>query len=164
MPDRPQRRTIRYDGYDYSLAGYYALTICAADKACLFGHLPAPETEAADVPPLVLSALGELVRAELLALSSHFPATRLDEWVLMPNHLHLVVVVCKNQQVSVAQVVGALKSRVFRGWRQHCLAAGQLAPPSPWQRNYYERIVRDAAELDGHRQYLRQNPTRWHRR
>ena len=164
MSDLPQRRSIRYGGYDYSMAGYYALTPCAADKACVFGLLPVPDTEGAELPPLVPSALGALVQAELLALPTRHPATRLDAWVLMPNHLHLVLVILKNQQVRLAQVVGALKSRVYGGWRQHHLAAGEPAPSSPWQRNYCERIVRDAAELAGHRRYIGQNPIRWHNR
>jgi len=148
------RRTIRYDGYNYSAAGYYALTLCAQHKAHLFGVLP-PGT------PLQPSLLGELVRQELLALPTHYPTVRLDTWVLMPNHLHLLLVLTRHQRVAVGQVVGSFKSRCYRQWRQAQLAAGQLPPPTCWQRNYYERIVRNAAELEAHRHYILANPSRW---
>ena len=148
------RRSIRYDGYDYSMAGYYALTICARDKAYLFGVLPPDE-------PLQPSPLGELVLSELRALPIQYPTVRLETWVLMPNHLHLILVLTRNQTVAVSQVVGSFKSRCFQQWRQSLLASGQPAPPSCWQRNYYERIIRDAAELDAHRRYILDNPNRW---
>jgi putative transposase len=148
------RRSIRYNGYDYSTAGYYALTICARDKAYLFGILLPDE-------PLQLSPLGELVLSELMALPVQYPTVRLDTWVLMPNHLHLILVLTRNQVVAVSQVVGSFKSRCFQQWRRTLLAAGQPAPPSCWQRNYYERIIRDAAELEAHRRYILDNPGRW---
>ncbi|AMR26596.1 hypothetical protein A0257_05405 [Hymenobacter psoromatis] len=148
------RRSIRYEGFDYSMAGYYALTLCARDKAHLFGVLPPDE-------PLQPSPLGELISHELLAIPIHYPTVRLDTWLLMPNHLHLILTLTRNQVVAVSQVMGSFKSRCYGQWRRAQLAAGQPAPPSCWQRNYYERIVRDAAELDAHRRYILDNPSRW---
>ncbi|WP_162549873.1 transposase [Hymenobacter nivis] len=154
MEPLPQRRSVRYSGYDYSGAGYYALTICARDKAHLFGTLP-PDG------PLLPSLLGQAVLAELAALPTNYPTVRLDTWMVMPNHLHLILALTRNQAVAVSQVVGGFKSRCYRRWRQGEPAAGQAAPPSCWQRNYHERIIRDAAELDAHRRYIHANPSRW---
>ncbi|MBG8553636.1 transposase [Hymenobacter guriensis] len=154
MDPLPERRSIRYDGYDYRMAGYYALTICARDKAHLFGSLLPDE-------PLQLSELGELVVAEVEAIPRHHPTIRLDAWVLMPNHLHLILVLTRNRAVGLNQAVGAFKSRCYGRWRAARLAAGQPAPPSCWQRNYYERIIRNPAELDAQRRYLLENPSRW---
>ena len=150
----PQRRSIRYNGYDYSMAGYYALTICARDKAHVFGTLVTGES-------MQLSLLGEIVSAELTAIPDHFPTARLDTWILMPNHLHCILVLTRNKAVSVSTVVGSFKSRSFAHWRKNLLAAGQPAPPSCWQRDYYEHIIRDASELEGYRKYILDNPTRW---
>ncbi|MCC3152166.1 transposase [Hymenobacter sp. BT770] len=150
----PQRRSIRYHGYDYSMAGYYAVTICCRDKAHLLGVL-VPE---ASFQP---SALGQLVLDELLALPNHYPTVRVDTWVLMPNHLHFILVLTQNQTLAVSQVVGGFKSRCYGRWRSQLLAAGYQAPPSCWQRNYYERIIRDTAELEGQRRYILDNPNRW---
>ncbi len=102
-----QRRSIRYQGYDYSMAGYYALTICAREKAHLFGVLLPEET-------LQSSALGTIVLAELAALPTHYPTVRLDAWVLMPNHLHVIVVLMRNQAVALHQVIGSFKSRCYQ--------------------------------------------------
>lgn len=147
------RRSIRYHGYDYSRAGYYALTICAHDKAHLFGVLLPGQS-------LQLSPLGELVLRELLAIPTHYPTVRVDTWVLMPNHLHLILTLTHNQVVAVSQVVGGFKSRCYQQWRRAQLATGQ-GPPSCWQRNYYERIIRNAPELEAQRRYILTNPSRW---
>ncbi|MCI1189513.1 transposase [Hymenobacter sp. DH14] len=154
MEPAPQRRSIRYQGYDYSMAGYYALTICARNKAHLFGSLATGGT----IHP---SPLGEIVLAELTAIPSYFPAARLDTWVLMPNHLHCILVLTRNRAVSVSTIVGSFKSRCFARWRKQIVAGGQPAPPSCWQRDYYEHIIRDARELEGYRKYILENPNRW---
>ena len=125
----PQRRSIRYNGYDYSMAGYYALTICARDRAYLFGSMAMSE-------PLRLSSLGELVLAELAAITEYFPTVRLDTRIVMPNHLHCILVLTHNRVTSVSQVVGSFKSRCYARWRRQLIAAGQAAPPSCWQRDY----------------------------
>ncbi|NVO30414.1 transposase [Hymenobacter lapidiphilus] len=154
MEPLPERRSIRYAGYDYDMAGYYSLTLCAQGKAHLFGMLP-PDA------PLQLSALGETVVAELLALADHYPTIRLDTWVLMPNHVHLLLALTHNRAVSVSQLVGSFKSRCYQEWRRALLAAGHTAPPSCWQRNYYERIIRSPGELEAQRHYILDNPSRW---
>ena len=151
---RPQRRSIRYHGYDYSMAGYYALTLCARNKAHIFGSLT-------NGNPLQPSALGEVVLLELAAVTLHFPTVRLDTWMLMPNHLHCILVLTRNQTVSLGAVVGSFKSRCFARWRRQLLDAGYAPPSSCWQRDYYERIIRNPSELEGHRCYILDNPNRW---
>ena len=136
------------------MAGYYALTICARAKVHLFGVLTPEE-------PLQPSPLGQLVLTELAALPIHFPTVRLDTWMLMPNHLHCILVLTRNQAVFVSAVVGSFKSRCFAQWRRQLIAASQPVPGSCWQRDYYERIIRDASELEGYRRYILDNPTRW---
>ncbi len=154
MEPSPERRSIRYHGYDYSMAGYYAVTICARQKAHLFGTLLSGE-------PLHPSPLGQLVANELLALPTHYPTVRVPAWVVMPNHVHLILVLTRNRAVALSEVIGSFKSRCYRQWRGQLLAAGQFAPPTCWQRNYYERIIRNAAELEGYRNYILENPSRW---
>ena len=79
----------------------------------------------------------------------------------MPNHLHFILTLKKNQAVSIGQMVGAYKSQCFRKWRAQQLAQDLPATPSFWQRNYYEHIIRNADELAGYRAYIRENPSRW---
>ena len=136
------------------MAGYYALTICARDKAYLFGTLVSGET-------LQPTVLGRIVAEEISGIPARFPSVRVDTSIIMPNHLHVILVLTRNHSVALSQVISDFKSGCYGKWRHHFLANGQPAPPSCWQRNYYERIIRDAAELEGHRQYILDNPGRW---
>ena len=79
----------------------------------------------------------------------------------MSNHLHAILTLTRNRTERLSQVVGGFKSRCYREWRATQLAAGQPTPASCWQRNYYERIIRDASELEAYRRYIADNPSRW---
>jgi len=83
-PDIHHRRSIRLRDYDYSQAGAYFITICAHNRECLFGEI-------AD-GAMRLNAAGEIAMQCWQEIPLHFPHSALDEWVIMPNHLHGIVV------------------------------------------------------------------------
>lgn len=93
----PQRRKHRLEGYDYSRAGYYFVTICAKDRAELFwdlsdgvvfGHEPTVGA-ACGRPPL--SEVGVCVRSEIDHLSHVYDTISVDKYVIMPNHIHMIL-------------------------------------------------------------------------
>jgi REP element-mobilizing transposase RayT len=77
------RRSIRLKGYDYTQAGAYFITIVTKDRACLFGRIVDGEMR--------LSHVGHIVRACWLAIPDHFPHAMVDEFVVMPNHVHGII-------------------------------------------------------------------------
>jgi len=84
-PTRHHRRSIRLKGYDYSQAGAYFVTICTQDRACLFGKVVNGEMR--------LNDAGRMVLAEWNMLPERFPHVVLDAFVVMPNHVHGIVVI-----------------------------------------------------------------------
>lgn len=155
-PRRHHRRSIRLKGYDYTAPGAYFVTICVQGRACLFG--------AADRGGIALNDAGVMVQAEWLALPARFPTLRLDAFVVMPDHMHGIVVILEPRagDVHLGDAVGAFKSlstnAYICGVRQHSW------PPFGrrlWQRNYYEHVVRDEAALNRIRSYIVANPGRW---
>lgn len=84
-PKRHHRRSIRLEDYDYSWAGAYFVTICAQNRACLFGEIRTDE--------MTPDPAGMLVQSEWDALPKRFPMLELDAFVLMPNHVHGIVVI-----------------------------------------------------------------------
>jgi REP element-mobilizing transposase RayT len=81
IADKVQRRgSIRLKDYDYSQSGAYFITICTQDRACLFGEIADANTRC--------NAAGQMATSEWLALPERFPTVRLDEFVIMPNHIH----------------------------------------------------------------------------
>lgn len=79
------RHSIRLPGYDYSAAGWYFVTICTQGRECLFGEI--------DNGKMVLNEFGEIMRGEWLKTSAIRPNVLLDEFVIMPNHLHGIIVI-----------------------------------------------------------------------
>ena len=157
-PDPRHRRSIRLETYDYAQAGAYFVTIVTQDRACLFGQ--------ASDGAVDLSEAGQMVAAAWVALPTRFPTIDLDEFVVMPNHLHGIIVLSapspSGRSPTLGAVVGAFKSIVTveygRGVR-----SGRWPPfrGRLWQRNYYEHVIRGEAGLDRIRRYIDENPIRW---
>jgi len=145
-------------------AGAYFVTICTRERECLFGHVVYGEMR--------LNDAGEIARRCWEDIPDHFPLAELDAFVIMPNHVHGIIVVpgkgtaCRaltSEQFgkpavgSVPTIVRSYKSSVTRHMN---LLRGTTGTPL-WLRNYYEHIVRSEAELMAIREYITSNPARW---
>jgi REP element-mobilizing transposase RayT len=179
-PDRHHRRSIRLKGYDYSLAGAYFVTISTQDHVCVFG--------AVVEGIMCLNEAGRMVSTEWDALPARFPGVGVDAFVVMPNHIHGIMVFATRVSVgaplvgaqdftpnratdnrattrvapTLGDVVGAYKSRVTVEYTRGVKTKGW--PPFRrrlWQRNFYEHIIRNEASLNRIRQYILDNPVRW---
>ncbi len=193
--DRPRRRALRLKGYDYAQPGGYFVTICTQGGKCLFGKVVEEEMR--------LNPAGVMIEQAWHALSDCFPIVELDAFVVMPNHIHGIIILLDpslidpNRTVqdstvgaplvgardegrttrragtrpaptiprilSLGDVVGAFKSITTRQYISGVNTLG-WAPFSKrlWQRNYWDRIIRNGKELDRIRQYIDDNPARWH--
>lgn len=79
-----RRRRLRLEGYDYSVAGAYFVTICTQDRACLLGEVVGGRMR--------LNEAGQMVAALWDGLAARFPSVEIDQFVVMPNHLHGVLI------------------------------------------------------------------------
>jgi len=84
-PFKHHRRSIRLQGYDYTQAGAYFVTICVEHRECLFGEIADGDVR--------LSKCGQIVQTHWENIPHHFPNVELDAFVIMPNHLHGIVVI-----------------------------------------------------------------------
>jgi REP element-mobilizing transposase RayT len=178
--DRAHRRSIRLKGYDYALAGAYFVTISMQDRGCVFGDVVAGVVR--------LNEAGQMVSTEWDALLGRFPGVDLDAFVVMPNHIHGIIVfatrvsvgaplvgaqgVAPNRVIdnrattrvapTLGDVVGAFKSRVTVEYTRGVKTKGwPTFRRRLWQRNFYEHIIRNEASLNHIRQYILDNPARW---
>ncbi|TRZ53070.1 transposase [bacterium] len=162
-PDIHLRHSIRLQGYDYSSAGAYFIIICTKNRECLFGEIIANE--------MSLNNFGMIARDEWIKSAAIRSEIELDEFVVMPNHFHGIVVIhgrgdrpvapteqCPGPQPkSIGALVAGFKSAVTKHINEI-----RTTPGLPvWQRNYYEHIVRDDKELNGIREYINNNPMNW---
>lgn len=167
---QPRRKLIRLKDYDYSQAGAYFITICTQNRECLFGNISNER--------MILNDAGKMIETWYHETQNKFTDTICDEYIVMPNHFHAVIVnvgadlcVCPEHGTApqgehtgspLPTIVQWFKTMTtneyIRGVKQHGW------PPFPrklWQRNYFERVVRDEDELNRIREYIIYNPTKW---
>ena len=143
--ERYTRKSLRLPERDYASASAYFVTIRAIPPDPLF-----------DIPEL-----RHILEETWQSLPSRFPNIELDEFVIMPDHIHFILWLhtTENGQTSLGSIVGAYKSLTTVAWIKHLKATKKDMeyPCRIWQRNYYERVVRIDA-LEPTRQYIRNNP------
>ena len=108
---------------------------------------------------VTLSEFGGIANNVLHELAGRY-GFELDAYVIMPNHIHVILFKTGNSNHSVGQFVGAFKSAVSTRWYRVCdqrgITAGKL-----WQRNYYDHILRNEADYLEKRKYIEDNPDKW---
>jgi REP element-mobilizing transposase RayT len=200
-PDIHHRRSIRLRDYDYSSVGAYFVTMCVQNHECLFGEIVDGG--------MVLNDAGRMIQATWEALPESHQVVQLDEFQVMPNHFHGIVILndCRGEScirpvcirptcirpVSVGNADGHIEDenqgehkvrpyvhpngtdenslgRVIQALKSlttHTYVTGVKEsnwPPFPgklWQRNYYERVIRNDDELNRAREYIMNNPLKW---
>jgi len=169
----PHRHSIRLTGYDYSQAGAYFVTICTYHRQLLFGEIHDGEMH--------LNASGRMVSAQWLQLPYRYIDLELGEFVVMPNHIHGILVITGRGEASLTSVfagtdissedasllrpngtvpgsIGAIiqnfKSITSRKINK---LSGKSEEPI-WQRNYYEHVIRDEIDYQAIHDYILSNP------
>ena len=154
------RKPNRLKGYDYSQARQYFVTICAQDSVHHFGRV--------ENGAMNLNGVGEIVNERWRWLSERYDYIELDEYVVMPNHLHGILVIRpggadrsrpvptgKAKTKSLSELIGAFKTTSSKRIREGGLAFFQ------WQRSFHDHVIRDDEDLNRIREYIRENPARW---
>jgi putative transposase len=157
-----RRKSIRLKNFDYSTSGLYFVTICTHNKVSLFGAVRGARVE--------LSRAGRVVQETWNALPSRFPSVGLDEFVIMPNHVHGILVFNRapnpegaasraptNSKPDLGQVICAFKSLSAIAVKSFLKRSGKPV----WQRNYFEHIIGRGENLDAIRRYILENPLQW---
>ena len=167
--DKYRIETTRLKTWDYANDGWYFITICTQARAQFFG------TVRDDA--LALSSIGQIAAENWHAISAHFKHVALDVFVVMPNHIHGIVIIDKQNFVqptserrptpetvnqfgplkpgSLQAVVHAYKASVTRWCRKNDQVGFR------WQPLYYDHIIRDERSLLHIRTYIENNPARW---
>ena len=175
MTDNPKihhRRSLRLKGYDYTQVGAYFVTIVLQDRLCLFGEIVNTEMQ--------LSQAGEVARRVWDGLPDRFPTITIDTFVIMPNHLHGIIMIDQippvgaalvaapthaqsvHLQPALGAIIGAYKSLTTVEYTRG-VKTMKWTPfrRRLWQRNYYEHIIRNEDALKHIRQYIISNPGQW---
>jgi REP element-mobilizing transposase RayT len=164
-PNKHHRRSIRLPGYDYRTTGAYFITICSWQRECLFGEVINDQMQ--------LSPYGKTVLFNWSLLPKRYQNVALDNFIVMPNHVHGIIVLKGNPEINftesekfglreskihpLSEIVRGLKTSSARRINQMRYLTGI----SVWQRGYYEHIIRNEESLVAIREYIVNNPLLW---
>jgi putative transposase len=164
-PRHASRRSIRLRGYDYASSGAYLVTVCSHGRLPIFGQIVEGEMRA--------SAIGAIVEEEWNTTAQLRSGVLLDAFVLMPNHLHGIVILNLRDDLPGGDIprtgglavpsrgIGAIVSG-FKAAVSSTVAKQELSVSRPvWQRGFHDRIIRDERELQQFREYIANNPLQW---
>jgi REP-associated tyrosine transposase len=169
----PDRRSTRWRGYDYSSRGIYFVTICAFKRRAIFGSISSGA--------LVPSLAGRIASEIWFDLPNHHVGLELDAFVVMPNHVHGILLLCSPKSAGAIQKAeggdavvgaglrparrGANLSEIIRAFKTFSAlkinSVRGTKGQEVWQRSYFERVVRDGKEMEKVQRYIGENPMRW---
>ncbi len=173
MQNRP---SIRLKEYDYSLTGAYFVTICVQERKSLLGAI--------EDNSVALSQIGKFVYLGLEQISDSFESVELDEFIIMPNHIHAIIMINnddvetmedRSKTVATEFIASNIKDnpmqtkpatlgkiiRFFKVQTTHTIRNECNFSNFQWQANYYDHIVRNENELNRIREYIMNNPVKW---
>ena len=164
---RRSRKVIRLREYDYSQAGGYFITICTYNREYLFGQVVNYQ--------MMLNKTGETVKQWWLKLEDKFINVKLDNYVVMPNHIHGIIVVIEKDKVGAIHELPLQSGMILRRQMLIPKTVGYFKMNSAkyinrlrdamgyplWQRNYYEHVIRNENELYRITEYIQNNPLKW---
>jgi len=171
VTEKHHRRSIRLKDYDYSKPGAYFVTICSQNRECLFGRIVDGKMR--------LNKTGKMIQTIWNELPQNYPGVDIDAFVVMPNHVHGIIVLtpvgagpCACPEggqpqgvaptISLPDVVHRFKSLTTTLYRKNLIQNNARSfTIRLWQRNYYKHIIRNEEKLNLVREYILNNPLQW---
>lgn len=152
-----ERKPTRLANYDYSQNGAYFITLCVQERRPIFSRIAVGEGLAPPVTQLL--PYGKAAKAQLLDLPNRYPGLSIDHFVIMPNHIHILLRLNPSGGASpsptVSDIVCTFKSLTTR----QCKTISPIE--KLFQRSYYDHIIRDEQDYLIRWQYIDNNPAKW---
>ena len=153
--DRPQRKKNRLDNYDYSSCGAYFITICTLERRNYFWKNAGAIIDR--LQNVELTLYGKIVDDAIQKIPCTYPALSLEGYVIMPNHIHVLLRVCADEYGR--PLVAPTMSRVIKQLKG--IVSKQIGT-SIWQKSFHDHIIRSREDYEEHLKYIYENPLRWY--
>ena len=152
----PKRKHPRLDHYDYSTAGAYYITICTQSRQWLLSRIVGRGLAPAEIQ---YTAYGQIVREQLLLLEQRYPTLKVDQYVIMPNHIHAILLLEEkagdSQCPTIMDIICAYKSLTTR------LCKKVQPIEKLFQTSFYEHVIRSSEDYHEIAEYIANNPKQW---
>ncbi|WP_445716046.1 transposase [Flavobacterium sp.] len=162
----------RLQTWDYANNGAYFITICTQNREHFFGQIKNKEMR--------LSEIGKLAAQFWYEIPNHFPMVELGNFVVMPNHVHGILIIDNSQTSVETRLIASLQggtggfsgdknpmicdsiSKIVRWYKGRCsFEFRQINPNFGWQSRFHDHIIRNSKSFDTIQNYIEQNPLKW---
>jgi REP element-mobilizing transposase RayT len=156
----PQRKHPRLNTFDYSSAGAYFITICTQNRRCVLSSIVGRGFTPAETVEVEYTIWGKIAEKQLLLLENRYPCLSIDKFVIMPNHIHVILFLQEdtagvNPRPTIMDMICAYKSLTTR----ECKKAGFTE--KLFQTSFYEHIIRGKEDYEEIVKYICENPMHW---
>ena len=155
-----RRNSTRLPGFDYAQAGAYFVTLCVNRRFCLLGKILSGGVQ--------LTPQGDIAEHSWTLTQNHFNNNIwIDSLIIIPNHVHAIIIIKSARRGGVTPPLQETPSlgKIVAFYKYQSTKRINYLSHSPgkrfWQRNYFDHIIRDDRDLENHRRYILENPSRW---
>ncbi len=168
MEELQKRKTPRLQGFDYNNIGAYFITICTQNRKCILSRIVG--TGVLDCPKIELTKYGEIADKYIRQLNDFYEHLSVESYVIMPNHIHLLLYVGKTKKIKENGQSGtpvptneeranSVFSQFISTFKRFC---NKEYGKNIWQARANDHIIRNRKDYEEHLQYIYENPARWH--
>ena len=174
----PKRKDLRLKHYDYSSAGAYFVTICTKDRKRILSNIIKPSVGVGalddplngflnepQIPQIQLTEIGKVIEKYLLS-SENIPGVKIDRYVIMPDHIHVIIFLYPDKYTSrkdgssrAPTPTNEMLPHIVSTFKRFC---DREIGNNIFQRGYMEHIVRDREDYETRAKYIYENPIRWY--
>ncbi|MBE6530927.1 MAG: transposase [Ruminococcaceae bacterium] len=159
----PDRKHLRLQNFDYDTPGAYFITICTHNRKCTLSHIVGAIHESSEIK---LTEYGMIVDEIINDISKRFKI-EVDRYVIMPNHIHLIIVITDNEELRtiresplrgrsiISKMIGYVKMNASKEIHR------KFGNTIVWQRGFHDHIIRDKDDYEKISKYIYENPTKW---
>jgi len=158
----PERKATRLEGFDYNSVGAYFITICTEDRKQILSRIVGGDVPDAPQETVKLLPYGVIAERFIKQLDEFYDNITVDRYVIMPNHIHIMLFVSEQNGASRTSPPTRQHSAVPRfvsAFKRFC---NKQYGKNIWQRSYYDHVIRDEADYDRHIKYIFENPIGWY--
>ena len=152
----PERKRTRLRNFDYSQNGYYFITICSYNKQCIFSKIVGGG--ALDAPQNILSEIGKIVEKYILS-TNNIESIEVDKFVIMPNHIHLILIV--QDAGGTSKAPSPTNNTISRAVSTFKRFVNKEVGQNVFQRSFHDHIIRNQADYLKIWNYIDTNPDKW---
>ncbi len=161
MGELKYRKKTRLEGADYNSNKVVFLTICTKDRRCILSKIVG--TGVLDGPKIELTQYGKIADKYINQLNSFYDNISLENYVIMPNHIHMLLWIKENENgpsgTPVPTIQNTIPSRFVSTFKRFC---NKECGENIWQYRSYDHIIRNTKDCEEHIKYIYENPMKWY--